>query len=81
MFGGDWTTFASAACNGGVAKTLKRLSRTTPSIPRSTPRRRVHRDKILASLGGLQPNQCGVITYNTPMSKIISSLRARSIIS
>ena len=72
MLGGDWTTFASAACNGGVAKTLKAPFGTNGSAPNtinpalySAPAVYIA-DKILGSLGGITPNQCGVLTYNTP---------------
>jgi len=67
MLAGDWTTFASAACNGGVAKTLKAPFTNNTINPALYSAPAVYiADKILASLGGLQPNQCGVITYNTP---------------
>ncbi len=72
MLNGDWTTFASAACNGGVAKTLKAPFGANGQAPNtinpaaySGPAVYIA-DKILGSLGGLTPNQCGVLTYNTP---------------
>jgi len=72
MMNGDWTTFASAACNGGVQKTLKApfgtnglatnmISPASYSAPAA-----YIATKILGSLGGAQPNACGVFTYNTP---------------
>lgn len=67
MFNGDWTAFASAACNGGVAKTLKAPfvnNMISPSLYNG-PALYIA-EKIVASLGGVTPNQCGVITYNTP---------------
>jgi len=74
VMGGDWTAYASAPCNGGVAKSLKAPFGTNgfaantidpglysgPSVYIAT--------KFLQSLAasGVTPNQCGLITYNTP---------------
>lgn len=67
MLQGNWTTFASPACNAGATKTLKAPfvnDQISPSLYNPVALYIVN--KTLASLGGLQPNQCGVITYNTP---------------
>jgi hypothetical protein len=67
ILNGDWTTFASAACNGGVQKTLKAPFTNNTINPSAYSAPAVYiADKILGSLGGLQPNACGVLTYNTP---------------
>jgi Carboxypeptidase regulatory-like domain len=80
VLAGDWTTFASPACNAGAQKTLKggtinnltnanavfTGNRIDPSfyIPQSL----YIANKVLDTLGpaGITPNQCGVVTYNTP---------------
>jgi len=69
MLQGNWTQFASAACQGGVAKTLKAPfanGQISPSLY-SAPAVYIA-DKTLASLStlGITPNQCGQITYDTP---------------
>jgi hypothetical protein len=67
MMAGDFTAFASAACNSGVPKTLKAPFTNNMINPAlySAPAMFIA-DKVLASLGGITPNQCGLITYNTP---------------
>ncbi len=66
---GDWTTYASAACNGGVAKPLKApfVNSTINPALYSAPSVYIA-NKLLQSLtaSGVTPNQCGLITYNTP---------------
>ena len=66
---GDWTTYASAACNGGVAKALKApfVNSTISPALYSAPSVYIA-NKLLQSLtaSGVTPNQCGLITYNTP---------------
>ena len=69
MLAGDWTAFASAACNGGVAKAPLRgaFNNTYTINPGLYSAPAVYiADKIVGSLGGITPNQCGQITYNTP---------------
>ena len=72
MLKGDWTTFASAACNAGAAKSLKApfgqnglAANTINPASYSAPALFIA-NKILGSLGGIQPNACGVLTYNIP---------------
>lgn len=67
MLQGNWTTFASPQCNAGATKTLKAPfvnDQISPSLYNPVALYIVN--QTLASLGGLQPNQCGVLTYNTP---------------
>ena len=69
MMAGDWTTFASAPCQGGVPKTLKPpfVNNTISPSAYSAPSAFIA-TKFLSSLAtaGVTPDQCGNITYNTP---------------
>jgi len=67
MLNGDWTAFASAPCQNGVAKTLKApfVNNTINPALYSAPAVYIA-NKLMASLGPVTPNQCGLITYNTP---------------
>ncbi|PWU07181.1 MAG: hypothetical protein C5B51_10640, partial [Terriglobia bacterium] len=78
VIAGDWTTFASGPCNGGVPRTLRggtvnNLANTaavftgnqiSPSF--YTPQALYIAQAYLKNLGGLQPNPCGAITYQVP---------------
>ncbi len=67
MLAGDWTTYASAQCQAGVAKTLKAPFVNDQISPSQFSAPAVYIvNKTLASLNGLTPNQCGQLTYNTP---------------
>ena len=78
VMGGDWSTFASAGCNGGTARTLRggtvnnlanagavfSGNQISPSF--YTPQALYIANAYLNNLGGLQPNPCGSITYQVP---------------
>ncbi len=78
VMAGDWNTFVSAACNGGIPKTLRggtvnnlanaaavfSGNQISPSF--YTPQARYIATAYLNNLGGLQPNGCGSITYQVP---------------
>jgi hypothetical protein len=78
VMAGDWTTFASAGCNGGAARTLRggtvnnlansaaafSGNRISPSF--YTPQALYIANAYLNNLGGLQPTPCGAVTYQVP---------------
>jgi len=78
VMAGDWTTLASAACNGGAPRTLRggtvnnlpnaavafSGNRISPSL--YTPQALYIANAYLNSLSGLQPNGCGSVTYQVP---------------
>jgi hypothetical protein len=78
VMAGDWSTFASAPCNGGVAKTLRggmvnniansaavfANNRISPTF--YTPQALFIANAYLNNLAGLQPSQCGTVTYQVP---------------
>ncbi len=74
MLSGDWSAFASAACNGGSAKTLAAPFGTAGFAPNMIdPRNYVapavfEANALLKTVkqDGLTPSPCGLITYNTP---------------
>jgi hypothetical protein len=69
MIDGDFTTFASAACNGGVPRTLTGplAGLTVPVANMSAPARFIAQ-KVLAGLAadGVKPDPCGRVLYNNP---------------
>jgi len=73
-------TYASAACNGGVAKTLKApfVNNTISPSTYSAPAVFIA-NKLLQSLAasGVTPNQCGLITYNVPAYSNVLQFTAR----
>ncbi len=69
MLNGDWTAFASAACNGGTAKTLAAPFVGNKIDPSLYVQPAVFETNFLlktVAQDGITPNQCGAITYNTP---------------
>lgn len=78
VMAGDWTTFTSAGCNGGVAKTLR--GGTVNNLANAgavftgnqispafyTPQALYIADAYLNNTGGFQPNACGSVTYQVP---------------
>ena len=77
VMAGDWTTFASAPCNGGTAKTLRtgpinnigtggvfNNGKIDPAL--YTPQALYIMKAYLNNLGGLQPSPCGTVTYQVP---------------
>lgn len=78
VMAGDWSTFASAGCNGGAARSLRggtvnnlanpgaifSGNRISPSF--YTPQASYVAGAYLNNLAGLQPNPCGAITYQIP---------------
>ena len=68
MINGDWRTFASAACNGGVAKTLStaRGFNGNQILPSAYSKPAVFIvNKFLPTLGAT-PDACGNLTYANP---------------
>ena len=69
MLAGDWTTFASAACNNGAAKTLAAPfvgNKIDPSLFVAPAVFETNALLKTVKQDGLTPNGCGAITYNTP---------------
>jgi hypothetical protein len=78
VMAGDWSTFASAGCNGGVPKTLRGgtvnnltnnaavFSNNQISPAFYTPQALYIAKAYLSNLAGLQPSQCGSVTYQVP---------------
>ena len=78
VMAGDWTTFSGASCNGGTAKTLR--GGTVNNLASSgavfsggqispsfyTPQAVYIANAYLNNLAGLQPNNCGSLTYQVP---------------
>ncbi len=69
MLAGNWTDFASAACNGGTAKTLAAPFSGNQINPNQYVAPAVYETNALlktVAQDGLVPDKCGKITYNTP---------------
>ncbi len=78
VMAGDWSTFASAGCNGGAPKALRGgtvnnlanagavFTGTQISPSFYTPQALYLANAYLNNLGGLQPTPCGSITYQVP---------------
>src|ERR1051326_60912 len=69
MMGGDWTAFASAACNLGTARTLRAPFVNNQILPSQYSAPSVYiANRLLDSLkqDGITPDPCGHVTYNTP---------------
>jgi Carboxypeptidase regulatory-like domain len=63
---GDWSTFASPACNGGAQKTLKAPFVNNQINPAQYSKAAVYiMQKFLPTIP-VTPDQCGNITYGTP---------------
>jgi len=69
MMAGDWTAFASAACNLGTARTLRAPFVNNQISPSLYVAPAVYMtNKLLDTLkqDGITPDACGRVTYNTP---------------
>jgi len=72
MMAGDWTTFASAACNLGTARTLRAPFVNNQISPAQYVAPAVYMaNRLLDTLkqDGITPDACGRITYNTPSNE------------
>jgi Carboxypeptidase regulatory-like domain len=69
MLAGDWTAFTSAACNAGVARTLRPPFNNNRIGPDQYSKVAVFiANKILASQPA-PPNECGLVTVGAPVQR------------
>ena len=77
VMAGNWTTFNSAACQGGTVRALRTgainnigtggvFSNFQIDPKLYTPQAKYIANAYLNNLGGLQPDQCGNVTYQVP---------------
>src|SRR5437870_790216 len=69
MLSGDWTAFTSAACNAGVARSLRTPFANNRIDPTQYSKAAVYiANKILASQSA-PPNDCGLVTVGAPVQR------------